>query len=310
MFTTYRQSSLTFEAWHYIQCGTDLIQGNTFVRVGEDYESTAVTLSINRTHVDKFLIYSSSNSLNNFGYVFIRQIKLWQQYNDKLIRTDNVYLSSYGNIIYNSGDTITSPLQPTNGNFPGLRALFENDFTTHQMLIQDKVTSNTVGLTRRSDYIGYNVVTFNDKVLYCGENFLLHGEECKPAVDGDSLENCDIAGSLGCIGCYTSSGYLNPKTSQCTYDDPCDTGYYANDDIRECRPCHRTCYSCTGGQENNCELCQVQYYLVTDEHLCVTNCQEYGLVSQPASHYGNKCVEFDIIIDSLKDNPYFAKNLK
>ena len=295
-FTTYRQSSLTFEAWHYIQCGTDLIQGNTFVRVGENYESTAVTLTIKREHVDKFLIYSSSNSLNNFGYVFIRQIKLWQQYNDKLIRTDNVYLSSYGNIIYNSGDTITSPLQPTSGNFPGLRALFENDFTTHQMLIEDKVTSNTVELTRRSDYIGYNVVTFNDKVLYCNENAYLKGEVCEPVTEDTKFPSCDISGSQGCIGCYASNGYLHPRTSQCTYTDPCEIGYYANDDIRECRPCHRTCYSCTGGQENNCELCQVQYYLVTEEHLCVTNCQDYGLVSQPASHYGNKCVEFDIIV--------------
>ena len=290
-FSSPRVGTITFDAWNYVQCGTDLVQGETFVRTTHSpINPTDINLSITRSLTDTFLIYSNVNSLNNYGFVFLRHIKLWQQYNKEQILTQKVNLTTYGKIKNTSGDGTS--VKPEGGNFPGLRALFENDFAEYKMLFEDKVTDKIIDITRRSDYIGYNVVKFEDPVVSCYEDQILVGDTCSP----HSLPSCGIAGTDGCIACLQENEYLHPDPNLLKCVTDCGDEYYPNVDIKSCRPCYKTCYSCVGGGEFDCINCKDDYYLVEETHACVSECQDYGLVKKKETPHNNKCVEFDVIV--------------
>ena len=85
-----KQGSLKYYQWNYVKCGTDLKNKKYFLNTIIEYDLKTkneflfdlVKEDLNQPSNKKyFKIYRSSDFLLNFGFVFIKELKLWQQYN-------------------------------------------------------------------------------------------------------------------------------------------------------------------------------------------------------------------------------------
>ncbi|XP_070543437.1 proprotein convertase subtilisin/kexin type 5-like [Ptychodera flava] len=108
-----------------------------------------------------------------------------------------------------------------------------------------------------------------NQCLNCVSGRFLQGSKC--------VEEC-ISGTYGYNGeCHA----CNPSCSQCQGGDAtdclvcaqpddghryllegmciehCYTGYYGNDDILQCLPCHDSCWSCFGPRDDDCDSCLI-----------------------------------------------------
>jgi hypothetical protein len=229
-------------------------------------------------------------------------MKLWQQYNYKLIDTSHIELKTYG---YYSVDDLK-----TSGIFPGLISFFKNKFyvsewenvkNSHQYkIINEVIEEDNIFLPRistayrKNSFIGYNWVDPDNSGLYseltlCEEGlvYIESKDDCiKPAsthcsLPGDALDNC--------MTCAENEIYIHPVDGSCLSE--CPDGYYARDDIYECRICDITCYTCTGPLYNECTSCNDILNYVPDLHICILICQDYGLTPSPVRP--NLCVVFD-----------------
>ena len=305
-YTEYIEQSITPFSWNILRCGSEFISHKHsyfFNSIENELLVEKENLPINRRgEYSNLRIVSDELSPDSFGFVFLREMKLWQQYNYKYIDTSHIELITYG---YYSVDTLK-----TSGIFPGLISFFKNKFFVseyenvkirHQYkIINEVIEENNIFLPRetiayrRNSFIGYNWVDPENSGLYselvlCEESmvYIESKDSCtKPAathcsLPADSLDNC--------MTCDESEIYIHPVDGTCLSE--CPDGYYPRDDLNECRICDITCYTCTGPLYNECTSCDDVLNYVPDLHICILICQDYGLTQSPVRP--NLCVVFD-----------------
>ncbi len=293
-----------FDKWNYIRCGTNLLENEYFLN---DDKQTIKTLNIyypnyesiinDNTKEKYFKIYRNDNSLTNFGFIFLREIKLWQQYNYKNIISKDIYFTR---------DQIISK-------FPGLLMYFKNLYKDigSRLIFKEEKTETEIELSYMTDFIGYNIV--KKKSTLSTDTFELDNFKlCPLGQYYDSLScisksptkvtHCEkISTSFdNCIICKDTNKYLNYINPNEYCVNSCGDYKYENDNINQCRKCHETCFKCTSYLYNTCTQCNGIYYFNFLENTCVLTCEEYGLVKSKVQP--NTCVYFDIEVNLIEPN--------
>ena len=317
--TTYsdiKTNTLKYYNWEYVRCGTDLknrkyfsqsaveydlkAKKDTFFDFDEIQKSTASNLKF-------FRISKCEDFYHNFGYVFIREIKLWQQYNIDYLDSKNIYF-----------DMLEITKEEIKTKFPGLLLYYINDFnltTEGNSVIKEELSGTITIVTRTPDYLGYNIVDpmanhivsrldlicpFGQVYNYelysceCPQGFNPSGSKCVPY--GDELDAvCETYSNTDkqCLQCKENNQYLNrwpDEFGQECYAD-CPPTLYGDPLINQCRRCHETCYECTNEFYNNCTSCTGTLYFNFKENTCIPNCQAAELTRSLTKP--NICVVFD-----------------
>ena len=309
--------------WVNLRCGTDL-KGNSDQRVfffNSMNSDLVITELPDRQSSTQFeIINGNSDGKNSWGFIFIKDIKLWQQYNRNYIDTSYINLNSLGRYSRNDNMTI-------DGKWPGLIAFFRNDFSynindyatekntivTYNMYnvlgyqgvdttdVNYEFTYHTTLSKKRTDYKGYNYVdpdnnSYFSTLVQCEEGYVYNSNSntCITL----ATTHCDLPGDTNdkCISCVDSNLYINPIDGSCV--DKCPIGYYADDHINQCRKCHETCYTCENDDDNrygwkstSCTSCIDDLFLVKDQKICIDNCEEYSLTASQV--HNNLCVGFE-----------------
>ena len=121
-YTEYIEQSVTPYKWNILRCGSEFISHkHKYFFNSEERDLITVDYPTNRAgQYSNLLIQNDDLNPESFGFVFLREVKLWQQYNYKYIDTSRIDLKTYG---YYSVDTLR-----TSGIFPGLISFFKNEF--------------------------------------------------------------------------------------------------------------------------------------------------------------------------------------
>ena len=296
--------SVTAFGWTLIRCGSD-INEPTFRQFFNTYEKVIKTevLPYSRSENPSTLyIYNNPLSSPSYGFLFIRELKLWQQFNLQYIDTSYIFLSTY--------DYYISEKHRSDGKYPGLITLIRSEFNIDEyqnamkgeyyitnLVINenDPIFERVIKLTRNNDsYIGYNLVDPTNGGYYktltlCEEGWVYNSlyDYCEKP----SYTKCYFAGDTKdtCVQCPEGSIYIHPVDGLCKSE--CPTGYYKRDDMNQCRPCEATCYKCDWMFNNNCTECIGDRYLVRDEKKCVLKCEDYNLTASNITN--NLCTGFD-----------------
>ena len=285
--------SISFYNWQHIKCGTDLLKGKYFLLNNqidlkakrENYPNYEEINNDARKAMYKFFkIYRSDDSYTNFGYIFIREIKLWQQYNFK-------YLDSrYYDFNYNDVELLKKT-------FPGLLWYYRNlyrDIGSKLYLIEE-LSKTEIKLIYKSDYVGYNIIDPKNSgktslLTLCGntEIYVEENSNCEPKSSTPSCSTFADSNS-NCLICPENKKYLYVNDGSCV--ENCPPHYFENDKILQCRECHETCYRCTDRFYNNCKECTGSLYYNYKDNTCIENCESVGLTKSLTRP--NTCVIFD-----------------
>ena len=303
--------TITGYTWLYIRCGTDYIsQTKKYFLNSQEEDLITQDYPDRSVNVTSFKIISEYPA--SFGYVFLREIKLWQQYNFKYINT------AYINLIDDVGLYDVSIYKST-GLYPGLITYITSEFNPdeytnvmtypHNYRIVNLIGKDDLGYAyprtyftdikrNRAEFLGYNIVDpdnygYYDDLLICGEGYVYNSENdvCLEV----ALTKCIYPGDVSdnCISCPDENKYIYPPNGNCVSD--CGVRFYPRDDMNQCRACHWTCYTCWSYAENNCLSCIDDRYYVEDLHICTLYCQDHGLVESKVTP--NLCVSFDAIVE-------------
>ena len=121
--------------------------------------------------------------------------------------------------------------------------------------------------------------TYNDSVGVC----LACNHECGECTGGTN-ENC-----TSCAAAF--SKYKDPGKTTCLTG--CEEKYYANETERACLSCHKDCYTCSGGGNNECLSCEKDehnYLLFLSGTSCISSCdkdKEYNYVDNTCDEFGS-----------------------
>ena len=294
--------------WNLLRCGSEFISRYPkyfFNRVQNDL----VIGEYPEDRIGKVTTLKITNDPNvemeSYGFVFLRELKLWQQYNYRYVDSSTLDIQSYG--LY------SKEIRKSFGRYPGLIAYYKNDFKVedYQAELNAPHTYTIINLlggdanvevhlvnkwkaTRRIKFIGYNIVDPTNKGNYkdltlCeeGEVYISSSDTCTKPVSTHCEYPADVGDS--CVTCPEDAIYINVVDGTCT--NTCPVEYYPRDDINECRACHYTCYTCTGPFYNNCTSCKGSLSLVPDLHICIPYCEVYDLTTDPNDE--NMCIPFE-----------------
>ena len=303
--------SVTAFGWTSIRCGTNLNEP-TFTHFFNTYEQTIsidkTTIPYNRSDAPTSLIIN--NGLVNpasYGFFFIRELKLWQQYNKQFI--DTSYINLNLNLLPSGYGYYNSSANKSLGKYPGLITLIRSEydikefedaiegiFHVRNLVIEEGDADYPVetNITRGNHYIGYNLIDPSNSGYYkelklCEENWVYNSlnDLCEQPSYTKCLYPSDTKDT--CMLCPEEAKYIHPVDGLCKSE--CPTGYFARDDMNQCRPCEATCYKCNWTFSWNCTECTGDRYLVVHEGKCVTKCEEYNLTASNITN--NLCTGFD-----------------
>ena len=278
----YDEERLLFNKWNYIVCSIDKFHNVSRIDGLDEQPYTKVTygdkiLTSSLTIVDKTENF-------NYGFSFVRELKLYSSYNFPFWDDSHHNLQKY--------------------HFEYLLHYFHNDFSQDKLAdtkITDQVEGLVTKLNVKAKRIGYNYVKHYEYLVLCEEGYV-YNENSKRCDIFDSQE-CIVprTSEEKCLLCGSSKPYLKDD-DQCYYD--CSPNYFADDYFKQCRKCDPTCYTCFGKRYNNCLSCIDPYYYIASLHICVLNCQEYGLVI--STKLANTCEE--LVSESYISVPVFLNN--
>ena len=139
-YLEYSTQTIQDYKWIQIRCGTNLNtkEFSHSIEVNNPLQKTLVATMATRPDTTIFQIYNAAGSENSFGFVFLKNIRLWQQYNFKYIDTSYINLISYDK-------------------FPGLLSYYKNNYDG-QMTIVDDIDKVYSRITRQNTFRGYNYV--------------------------------------------------------------------------------------------------------------------------------------------------------
>ena len=312
--------------WNLLRCGSEFISQHP--KYFFNIEKAPLVIKEYPERIGKVTtleISNDQNSYDSYGFVFLRELKLWQQYNEKYIDSSNINLQSYG--LYSKES------KKSYGIFPGLIAYYKNDFKVsdfeaelnppHRYTIVNLLGGeanvevhlvNKWTTMRRNSFIGYNIVDPTNEGNYRELTLCDEGEVYSESSDTCSkplTTHCDIPGDIGdtCVTCPEDTKYINIVDGSCVNN--CPDQYYARDDINQCRACHYTCYTCTGPFYNNCTSCAGDLSLVSNLHICVDACEDFNLTRSPYDH--NLCTVFEAgaeLVNYFEDIPIDIENFE
>ena len=299
--------SVTAFTWTSIRCGTNINKPN-YKHFFNTYEKTISVkedyLPYNRNKNPSLLKINGGN-LNpiSYGFLFIRELKLWQQYNVNYIDTSYIRLDEVVSVL-----TYDNEAKRSIGAYPGLITLIRSEFKIDSfedaregkyhiknlVIPEDSPFPKEAILTRNNDhYYGYNLIDptnadYYKKLVLCEEGYVYNSlfNYCEKPSYTKCLQPGDVKDN--CIRCPEESKYIHPIDGLCKSE--CPTGYYKRDDMNQCRPCNETCYKCNWTFGFNCLECIGDRYLVPAESMCVKKCEEFNLTA--SAIINNMCTEF------------------
>ena len=267
LFTESISLNIESKKWIYLSCGTNLILKKKFLNNDDSDLLIHENLFPNReNYISSLKIYSNLKNYN-FGFIFLREIKLWQQYNFNHVKSSHISLLSFGT--YNENEKIA------NGKYPGLLSYIKAnlDLKYYNEIINgnyylinyigednqpgeyNKIYLYTNIIKRKeNEFIGYNIVKDDFKdIILCNEKTIYNSlnEICENS-DKNILENlnCEILGdSNNCISCLEESPFLNIIDGSCV--ENCPINFYNNIYINQCRNCYKTCLKCYNEKKMN-----------------------------------------------------------
>ena len=271
-----------FNKWNYVVCQADRFHKEMRVNALPIVRYNPVTYS-QRLLTTSLTIHDTTEDFN-YGYSFVRELKLFSSFN----------FGFWNDSLHN--------LQPEH--FEYLLHSFDNKFSGSKISeskIRDKVEGLVTKLTLKSNRIGYNYVMNYRYLVICEEGYVYNNVTDK--CDIHDSQQCSIPRTPEdkCLVCGSMKPYLKDDDN-CYLD--CSPNYYADDYFKQCRACNYTCYTCFGKYYNNCLSCTGIYYYIESLHICVTNCQEYGLVISNKTN--NTCEE--LITESYITIPVYLNN--
>ena len=278
----YDEDHLKFNRWNYIVCKIDKF--HNLIKINDQPEEIYTPVESNQKLLTSSLTIVDRTDKFNYGFSFVRELKLFSSYNF------DFWDESHHNI--------------KKEHFEYLLHYFSNSFTKLKLTeaqIVDKVEGLVTPLTVKDNRIGYNYVIDYKYLVICEEGYVYN----------EVSNRCDIHDSVKCIVprtsedkcllCASSNPYLKDD-DECHYD--CSPYYFADTYFKQCRKCDMTCYTCFGKRYNNCLSCTGIYYYIASLHICVTNCQEYGLVVSNTT--ANTCEELET--ESYISVPVYLNN--
>ena len=309
-----RQASLKYYQWNYVKCGTDLKNKKYFLNTITEYAlKTKEEFFFDLKEIDEtasedlkyFSIYRGDDFLDNFGYIFIRELKLWQQYNLDFL-----------DLKYIEFDLEKTSVDELKKEFPGLLLYYKNEFNLTNdgnPIITEILTNKNETLGRVPDYVGYNIVDPDNKGYAPLLKICPYGQiydelwdgKCRCADKNNSVpsENgtcsspniCKFFSNKEeqCLTCKEENIFLNKWLNE--FDKKCyqicEPTTYGDTLMNQCRRCHETCYTCVGDQYNNCTSCTGELYLNNNTKTCIPNCEADHLTASLTKK--NLCVDFD-----------------
>ena len=261
---------LKFNRWNYIVCQAD--KYHEVIRVNgqanETYTPITYSESLDRT---TSLIIEDTTEDFNYGFSFVRELKLFSSFNF------DFWDQSLHNLKSN--------------HFQYLLHSFTNRFSGDK-ISESKIADEVVGelvkdLEVKEGRIGYNYVINYKYLVLCEEGYIYN--EVTNKCDIYDSQKCSIPRTEDkCLVCGSTKPYL--KDDDECYSD-CSPYYFPDDYFQQCRRCHHTCLTCFAKKHNNCLSCEGIYYYVKSLHVCITNCQEYGLII--STKLNNTCDELE-----------------
>ena len=308
-FTDLVQSiSVTAFGWTSIRCGTNL-NLPTMKHFFNTYEKTINPdiriIPYNRwDQPTSLIIRNNPLSSPSYGFFFIRELKLWQQYNLNFIDTSYINLNEVSYGLYQKSDF------KSRGKYPGLITLIRSEYGIDDfedaiegkyhiinLVIEEEEDSpyHVENIIQRgNNYIGYNLIDPLNSDYYktlklCEEGWVYNSQS--DLCEQPSYTKCLYPGDTKdtCMLCPDDAKYIHPVDGLCKSE--CPTGYYKRDDMNQCRPCNETCYKCNWTFGFNCTECTGARYLVIDKGMCVEKCEEYNLTASNITN--NLCTGFD-----------------
>jgi len=86
-YTEFTTQSLTYSSWNIVRCGTNLLTKKFFFNQVQNTLTTTDIPSLTTIPTVTLQMGLASGAPTNWGFLFIRNLKLWQQYNFGLIDT-------------------------------------------------------------------------------------------------------------------------------------------------------------------------------------------------------------------------------
>ena len=279
---TYDDKRLKFNRWNYIVCQADKYHEVIRVNALPNEAYTPVTYS--QKILTSSLTIEDKTENFNYGFSFVRELKLFNSFN------------------FDFWDQSLHNLQKKH--FDYLLHYFNNKFNEEKLSnakITDEVEGLVTKLSLKPNRIGYNYIIDYKYLVLCEEGYVYNkiGDRC----DIFDSQQCYIPRTEDekCLICGSMRPYL--KDDDNCYSD-CSPYYFADDYYKQCRRCHYTCYTCFAKKHNNCLSCTGIYYYIESLHICVTNCQEYGLVI--STKINNTCDELST--ESYISIPVYLNN--
>ena len=278
----YDNERLKFNKWNYIVCQADKFFNLT--RLNGLEESVYIPVEYNPKMIIGSLSIVDKTTNFNYGFSLVRELKLYSSYNFPF------WDDSHYNI---------NPEQ-----FQYLLHYFHNSFNTNKLIetrMIDIVTGLSILLKTKSNRIGYNYVIGHENLVICEEGNI-YNEESNTCVSFIS-ENCKVPRNQedDCLLCSFNKPYL--KENDLCYGD-CGPKFYNDVYLNQCRKCADICYTCSGKYNNNCTSCTGIFYYIESLHICVPECQEYGLVK--STKIKNTCEE--LLVESFISEPVYLNN--
>ena len=275
---------LEFNRWHYIRCSVDKFHKLSRINDLDEIENINVIDYNSKPPLTSSLTIADKTVNFNYGFSFVRELKLYSSYNFPF------WDDRHHNLKKN--------------NFEYLLHYFHNTFTQDKLSdskITDEVEGLVTKLTVKPKRIGYNYVIDYEYLVICEEGYV-YNEKFKRCDIFDS-EECKVPRTAEekCLRCGAQRPYLKDD-DKCYLD--CSPYYFADDYFKQCRNCDDTCYTCFGKKYNNCLSCEGEYYYIASLHICVKNCQKYGLVI--STEFANTCEE--LVSSSYISVPVFLNN--
>ena len=274
---------LKFNRWNYIVCQAD--KYHEVIRVNAQLNETYTPVTYSERLLTTSLTIEDKTVNFNYGFSFVRELKLFSSFN------------------FDFWDQSLHNLQKSN--FEYLLHSFSNQFSGDKIAdskITDSVEGLVTKLTLKSNRIGYNYVINYKYLVLCEEGYIYNNVTNRCDIY-DSQECYIPRNEEKCLICGSTKPYLKDD-DQC-YSD-CSPYYFADDYFQQCRRCHYTCYTCFAKKHNNCLSCTGIYYYIESLHVCITNCQQYGLII--STKLNNTCAELEtesyISIPKYLNNSY------
>ena len=294
---------LSFYKWNLVRCGTDFASEKKMYFMGTHKEDLLTQEFPNRPGKTSISIRSTVENAN-YGFLFLREMKFWRQYNYNYIDTryiniNKLNLSKYKGLLvyFKNINNLPTKLETTQNSSPkGVTLVDEIEFLPK---VDPSVNPIKLLVPFKSEFTGYNYVDPNNAGYYSTLVLCEEGSVYNTATNNcikPTMTKCEFPGDISdkCITCKPLEQHIFPEDGTCMAT--CPIGYYNDSIINQCRKCHSSCYTCYNYTNTSCLSCgnntkNEPLKLVEHLGICVLNCQKYGLTNMTTDNH--RCCLFD-----------------